>query len=176
MTKVFKYQLSSNSSSEYRQLYSWHCSRIYLRENFFYCCPLCFWWAVSANCPSAACLWWSCNIWLYILASELCGHNVQLGNTLEIQPPLENRHKGLAVSSGFFQVLVSFFFFFLCCFVFSFLELKEKSARTAETLLSMLILISRVLAEALSDRLSPGTLHNVFSQLFTNKTWCWSQD
>lgn len=68
------------------------------------------------------------------------------------------------------------FYFFFCCFVFSFLELKEKSARTAETLLSMLILISRVLAEALSDRLSPGTLHNVFSQLFTNKMWCWSQD
>jgi len=110
-------------------------------------------------------------MWLYMLACELCGHSVQLGNTLEPQPPLENKHKVLALPSGFFQVLGVFF---CCCFVFSFLELKEKSARTAETLLSMLILISRVLAEALSDRLSPGTLHNVFSQLFTNKMWCWS--
>lgn len=40
-----------------------------------------------------------------------------------------------------------------------FLELKEKSARTAETLLSMLTLIRGVLAEALSDRLSPSTLY-----------------
>lgn len=59
-------------------------------------------------------------------------------------------------------------------FLKSFLELEEKSARTAETLLSMLILIRGVLAEAVPDQLNPGTLCDIFSQLFTNKTWFWS--
>ena len=42
-------------------------------------------------------------------------------------------------------------------FLKSFLELEVRSARTAETLLSMLILIRGVLAEALSEQLKPGT-------------------
>lgn len=40
----------------------------------------------------------------------------------------------------------------------SFLELELKSARTAEMVLSMLILIRGVLAEALSEQLNPGKL------------------
>lgn len=55
-------------------------------------------------------------------------------------------------------------------FAKSFLELEEKSAVTAETPLSMLVLIRGVLAEAFSDLLNPGTLCSIFNQLFTNKT------
>lgn len=48
-------------------------------------------------------------------------------------------------------------------FAISFLELEEKSAMTAETPLSMLVLIRGVLAEAFSDQLNPGTQHIIFS-------------
>lgn len=48
-------------------------------------------------------------------------------------------------------------------FAISFLELEEKSAMTAETLLSMLVLIRGVLAEAFSDQLNPRTQHSIFS-------------
>lgn len=58
-------------------------------------------------------------------------------------------------------------------FVKSFLELEEKSAMTAKTPLSVLILITRVLADAFSDQLNPGTQCSIFSQLFMNKTWFW---
>lgn len=61
-------------------------------------------------------------------------------------------------------------------FAKNFLELEEKFAMTAETLLSMLVLIRGVLAEAFSDQLNPGTQCSVFSQLFTNKTCFWSWD
>lgn len=40
----------------------------------------------------------------------------------------------------------------------SFLKLEKESARTAEMLLCMLILIRGVLAEALSEQLNPGML------------------
>lgn len=61
-------------------------------------------------------------------------------------------------------------------FVKNFLELEEKSAMTAETLLSVRVLITGVLAEAFSDQLNPGTQCSIFSQLFMNKTCFWSLD
>lgn len=56
-------------------------------------------------------------------------------------------------------------------FAKSFLELEEKSAVTAETPLSMLVLIRGVLAEAFSDLLNPGVPCSIFSELFMNKTY-----
>lgn len=61
-------------------------------------------------------------------------------------------------------------------FAMSFLELEEKSAMTAETPLSMLVLIRGVVAEPFSDQLNPVTQCSIFSQLFTNKTCFWSLD
>lgn len=56
-------------------------------------------------------------------------------------------------------------------FAKSFLELEEISAVTAETPLSMLVLIRGVLAEAFSDLLNPGVPCSIFSELFMNKTY-----